>query len=77
MELFNKTFVEWFKSLNSIEKGKVKTGLSKKCDVEINTVYMWGLGYRIPRIRSQVKIAKWVSEYCGVEITKEILFPSK
>ena len=77
MELFNKTFVEWFKSLDSIEKGKVKTGLSKKCDVEINTVSAWGFGYRFPRIRSQVKIAKWVSKYCGVEITKEILFPSK
>lgn len=71
---FEKTFIEWWKSLTPNEKDDTSIVLSKECNTAISTVQSWGRGYRVPKVRSQDKIVEFMKEK-GIEVTNEILFP--
>jgi hypothetical protein len=60
MEKFEKSFIEWWKSLTPSEKDKAAIALSRECNTALATIQSWGLGYRTPKARSQSIIAKYL-----------------
>lgn len=74
MELLNKSFSEWWKSLKSNEKDEAAIILSEECNAALSTVQAWGLGYRTPKQRSQELIVKYFRAN-DIETDSLSLFP--
>lgn len=75
MEIFKKTFVDWWKCLSPTEKDETAVALSRKCNTALATVQSWGLGYRTPKARSQRIIVTYLSAK-GIDADCTTLFPS-
>ncbi len=75
MELFEKTFVEWWKSMTPSEQDRICIIISDKCNTALSTVRSWGSGYRTPKSRSQDIIVSYLKEN-NIKADCETLFPN-
>lgn len=75
MEILEKSFVDWWKSLTPTEKDEAAIALSRECNTALATIQSWGLGYRTPKARSQDIIVNFLTAK-GVETDCKTLFPA-
>lgn len=74
MEILEKSFIDWWKSLSPAEKDEAAIVLSRECNTALATIQSWGLGYRTPKARSQDIIVNYLSAK-GVDTDCKTLFP--
>lgn len=75
MEILEKSFVDWWKSLTPTEKDEAAIVLSRECNTALATIQSWGLGYRTPKSRSQDIIVNFLTAK-GIETDCKTLFPA-
>lgn len=75
MEILEKSFVDWWKSLTPTEKDEAAIVLSRECNTALATIPSWGLGYRTPKARSQDIIVNFLTAK-GIETDCKTLFPA-
>lgn len=75
MKIFEKSFVDWWKSLTPTEKDEAAIVLSRECNTALATIQSWGLGYRTPKARSQGIIVNFLTTK-GIESDCKTLFPA-
>jgi len=75
MENSKHTFTEWWKTLSPAERDETAIELSQKCNTALNTVLVWGLGYRKPKARSQDIIVSYFQTK-GIRTDSKTLFPA-
>lgn len=75
MELQDKSFTDWWKSLEPAERDTAAISLSAQCNAALSTIRAWGLGYRKPKSRSQNLIVKYLAAK-GMATDSQTLFPN-
>lgn len=74
MKILNTQFTQWWNSLAAYDKDNTAIELARSCNVALNTVKSWGLGYRVPKSRSQDKIVSYFLSK-GIQTDIKTLFP--
>ena len=75
MEILEKSFVDWWKSLTPTEKDEAAIAFSRECNTALATTPSWGLGYSTPKARSQDIIVNFLTAQ-GIEEDGKTLFPA-
>ena len=76
MNISENTFGEWWAELDSTEKDRAAIDLASACNVSLSTPYVWGRGYRIPKLRNREIITDYVRSTANLDTDCTTLFPA-